>query len=620
MLPHRATRRKPQTVAADPDALATVPWHRGVIGTAAASRHHVSSGLPIVVAVVFGALSVAVVADFGEAPLSYASTSTTAAILDLIAGLGLVAAGAFHWWTHQRGSIGVLTALVGVVWLSADWIAWADGPPVARSAAMVVAPFLVPLVLHLGVAFPTGTVHSRAHRILVALAYAVTAVTSVGWALVRDPFRDRYCWSNCTDNSFLLGAEPDLARSLTDVWLRAATVIGVTIVAVCVVRLVRAASAGRRLLLAVLVPTSVVGGTLAAFAIVLSADRTESPTRRALMSLFAARAAAFVGLAAGLTWAVLRELRTRRSVARLAAQLGAAPSPGALRDVLAAALLDDSLEIVYWLPDQERYVDAGGHHVDPRPQPAQTATTVAREGRPLAVVIHDQSLAATHDLEREIGAASRLAVDNERLRAEALAQLADLRAARTRIVEAADDTRRQLERNLHDGAQQRLLALSYELQLAEADATAAGDPRLADLLATAGDKAATALVELRDLAHGIFPMILTEAGLGAALATYVDTAPLRVDLAGVPDDRVGDDAEIAAYHSVVAVIERAVHRCASRLEVKFTRSATDLDIDSVDDAADSRPDDLTHIADRVGALGGQITVNGNRVRAVIPCA
>jgi len=618
--PHRATRTKLQTVAAERDALATVPRHRGVSGTVAASRHRAVLGLPIVLAVVFGALSVAIVADLGAEPRSYASTSTSAAILDLMAGLGLVAAGAFHWWTHQRGSIGVLTALVGVAWLSADWIGWNDGPAVVRSVAMVVAPFLVPLVLHLGVAVPTGTVRSRAHRSLVALAYAVTAVVSVGWALVRDPFRDRYCWSNCTDNSFLLRADPDLARSLTDVWLRAASVIGVTIVAVCVVRLVRASDAGRRTLLAVLVPIAVVGVTLAAFAILLIADRAEGPARRALMSLFVARAGALVGLSAGLTWVVLRELRTRRSVARLVEQLGAAPAPGALRDVLAGALLDDSLEIVYWLPEQQRYVDAGGHQVEPRAGPAQTATTIAREGRPLAVVIHDRSLTATHDLEREIGAASRLAVDNERLRAEALAQLADLRAARARIVEAADDTRRQLERNLHDGAQQRLLALSYELQLAEADATAASDPRLAAVLATAGKKAATALVELRDLAHGIFPMILTEAGLGPALATYVDTAPLRVDLAGVPDDRVGDDAEIAAYLSVVAVIERAAHRSASRLDVTFTRSAADLDIDSVDDAADSHPDELIHIADRVGALGGRIAVNGNRVRAVIPCA
>jgi signal transduction histidine kinase len=574
-----------------------------------------------VLAAVFGALSIAVVADLAATTRSYAATSTSAAILDLTAGLGLVAAGAFHWWTHQRGSIGVLTALVGVAWLSADWIAWADGPAVARSAAMVVAPLLVPLVLHLGVAFPTGTMPSRAHRILVAAAYSVTAVVSVGWAMIRDPIRDLYCWNNCTDNSFLLRAEPDLARSLSDLWLRAVLVIGVTIVAVCAVRLVRASHAARRSLLAVLIPILAVGSSVTVFAMRLIADRVESPLRWAFLRLFVVRAGALVVLAAGLTWVVLRELRTRRSVARLAAQLGATPAPGALRDVLARALHDDSLEIAYWLPDEQRYVDSDGQRVEASPGPVQTSTTIAREGRPLAVVIHDRSLAATHDLEREIGAASRLAVDNERLRAETLAQLAALRAARARIVEAADDTRRQLERNLHDGAQQRLLALSYELQLAEADATGADDPRLAAMLATAGAKAATALVELRDLAHGIFPMILTEAGLGPALATYLDTAPLRVDLAGVPDDRIGDDAEIAAYLSVIGVIERAAHRSARRLNVTFTRSAMDLDIDSVDDAAaESLPDDLIHVADRIGALGGQTIVNGNRVRAVIPCA
>jgi hypothetical protein len=133
-------------VTVELDAEATVSWHPSVTGTAAASRHPVASGLPIVLAVVFGALSVAVVADLGETTRSYSSTSTGAAILDLTAGLGLVAAGAFHWWTHQRGLIGVLAALVGVAWLSADWIAWNHGPAVARSAAMVVAPFLAPLV------------------------------------------------------------------------------------------------------------------------------------------------------------------------------------------------------------------------------------------------------------------------------------------------------------------------------------------------------------------------------------------------------------------------------------------------------------------------------------------
>jgi hypothetical protein len=118
-----------------------------------------------------------------------------------------------------------------------------------------------------------------------------------GWALLRDPFRDRYCWSNCTDNSFLLRAEPDLARSLTDLWLRATLAIGVTIVAV-------------------LIPIVAVAVTVTASAILMIAERAESPVRRAFMELFVARGGALVGLAAGLTWVILRELRT------------AGPSPG----------------------------------------------------------------------------------------------------------------------------------------------------------------------------------------------------------------------------------------------------------------------------------------------------
>jgi signal transduction histidine kinase len=234
-------------------------------------------------------------------------------------------------------------------------------------------------------------------------------------------------------------------------------------------------------------------------------------------------------------------------------------------------------------------------------------------------VTHDRSLEASHDLAREIGAASRLAVDNERLRAQALAQLSDLRTSRVRIVETADDTRRQLERNLHDGAQQRLLALSYELQLAEADARAAGDTRLAGVLTEAGERAGTALVELRDLAHGIFPVILTEAGLGPALATFVDMAPLRVELVDLPDERLRAHVETAAYLAVTAAVEHAAARSASRVVAAFKTAGMELEVELVDDGTGSSPDDLIRVRDRVGALGGRLDVDRSRVQVVIPC-
>ena len=170
-------------------------------------------------------------------------------------------------------------------------------------------------------------------------------------------------------------------------------------------------------------------------------------------------------------------------VARLAEALGAAPPPGSLGPALARSLGDDGLEVAYWLPSSQRYVDASGRTVDPAPGHGQASTAIVRNGQPVALVIHDGALTP----EREIGAAARLAVDNERLRAEILAQLDDVRASRSRIVETADLVRRRLERNVHDVAQQRLLAASFELRLAQTEAITSGDAGLADRLSTASD-------------------------------------------------------------------------------------------------------------------------------------
>lgn len=608
-------------VATDHDAPATAARHNRAVEAVAGALRPIGGGrsLPLLFAFGVGGLSVAVVADVSLIPRSYAAMSTQAAVVDLAAGLGLIAAGGFSWHNQERGSGGLLTALIGVTWLATDWVGWADGPAITRSVAMVIAPFLLPLVIHLGVAFPTGRVTGRLARSSVAVAYGATAFVSIGWALVRDPYRDRYCWSNCTDNTFLMHAEPELARSLTVLWLSFVLAAGGLLAAVGAWRLGRGSRTARSTLAPVIAPVALVAVTQALHAGRLLADRAEHPQHPVATAVFFARAVALIALAAGVIWAVLRELRTRRAVARLADDLGAAPPPGSLRAALARSLGDDRLDVAYWLPGPQTYVDADGQPVDPRPGPTQAATPIVRNGQPVAIVIHDRSLDDTHDLEREIGAASRLAVDNERLQAQAMAQLSDLRASRTRIVEAADNARRQLERNLHDGAQQRLLALSYELQLAEADARAANDTRLAGALATATAKAATALVDLRDLAHGIFPVILTEAGLGAALATFLDTAPVPVQLVDLPDQRFPDDIETAVYLTVTAAVEHAARRSASRIVATFTRINDDLGIELVDDGVEISPDDMIHIRDRVGALGGRLDVDESHVLAVIPC-
>jgi signal transduction histidine kinase len=243
-----------------------------------------------------------------------------------------------------------------------------------------------------------------------------------------------------------------------------------------------------------------------------------------------------------------------------------------------------------------------------------------RDGQPLAVVVHDWALAAEHDLEREIGAAARLAVDNERLRAENLAQLEDLRASRTRLVATADATRRRLERDLHDGAQQRLLAALYELRLAaSATSTQNSDPALVAKLSEASRLAEQTLSELRELAHGIYPAILTEAGLGPSLRTFADRAPIAVEITGVVDDRFDANVEAASYLVVVETVNDASRNTATLASVRVHNGGASLIVDVDHDGSTTSSDLAVHLADRVGALGGQLAVDGTAVRAELPC-
>jgi signal transduction histidine kinase len=304
----------------------------------------------------------------------------------------------------------------------------------------------------------------------------------------------------------------------------------------------------------------------------------------------------------------------------LAAELGEAPSPGKLREALAAAVGDQDLEVLYWLPGSQRFVDSSGTSVDPPDPGAGRATTpIVRAGRQVALVVHDVGRLDGPVLEQEIGAAAKLAVDNERLQAEVLAQLADLRASRGRIIDQGDSERRRLERNLHDGAQQRLLALSYDLRLAQAGATKDGVAPLAGILDSAAETTQTALEELRDLANGIFPAVLTEAGLAPALETLADTAPIPIQLGELPPGRYSDTVETTAYLTVEEAIEDAAARNASLATANVVQLDNHLIVTVTDDGT-KRDSKLVHLADRIGALGGSLETGPTTLRAEIPCA
>ena len=270
--------------------------------------------------------------------------------------------------------------------------------------------------------------------------------------------------------------------------------------------------------------------------------------------------------------------RARFAVARLAAELGEAPPPGRLRAALAEAVGDPSLEVAYWLPATGRYVDASGRPTEPpKSEPGRAVTPIVRAGEPVALVGNDSSVLDGRELVEQIGSTARLAVDSERLRAEILGQLADLSASRARIVETSDRERRRLERNLHDGAQQRLLAVSYELRLALEDARADGDDGLASHSRRPSRTRARRSPELEEPRAGNLSSGARRGRHRACARGARELGADRVDVVAAPEGRYPAATETAAFVVVTEALRDAVARHASfltvRIEVVDTRSS-----------------------------------------------
>jgi signal transduction histidine kinase len=547
---------------------------------------------------------------------TYAGQSSAAAVLGLIAGFALVLAGLVVSFRRSWTLVGNLTLLADFAWFAPVCVGWQGGSPLVRSLGMLGAGFTFPLLVHAALAYPNGRVQTTAGRVVVGAAYVEAVLAALGLALFRDPFFDPNCWANCTDNSFLLLSLPRVARAIetTDRWFAVAA--GAAFVAVCIARLVRNSGPGRRALLPVAMPAMLFAGGITAHAIALQRVPKEDPSDPIFFSTFVIMSAAVTLFAAGLLWGSVNMRLQRRAVARIVTSLGDAPPPGSLESALARAVGDPQLRIAYWLTNTQRYVDANGQPVaEPIAAPGRATTALVRDERRVALVSH---AAALPEIESEMGAAVRLALENERLQAEGLAQLEELRASRTRIVETGDAERRRLERDLHDGAQQRLLAVSYEIRLARAAAEEHGDVETSSFLAAALDGVQAALDELRELAHGIYPAILGEAGLATALATLADTAPLQLEITDVAEERYPSPVETGAYVLVVEALDNAATRGATHATVTAVRDNDQLVV-TVEDDGSERTSAMVQLDDRVGALGGRLVVGSMTLRATIPC-
>jgi signal transduction histidine kinase len=483
------------------------------------------------------------------------------------------------------------------------------------------------LIAHLILAYPSGRLTSRLDRAFVAIGYCFAAGYGLLFMLFYSPRapNDEDIWEFPTwadPYTHVTWLDLSAAKRVLDWTL---LVLGMLFLALLVRKLVRASPMGRR----VVWPLTFAGCFIVvqfSVQMALYGEPVNSWTHPTWFWIVViAPLSVPVALAAGLLWG-----RTARSaVADLVVELERTP-PGSVRDALARTLRDPSLELALWLPERGAYVDSEGRPRELSAAGSDRAVTVLGPVEsPVAALVHDPTLLERRGLLEAAGAAARLALENERLQAELRLQLEEVRSSRARIVQAGDNERRRLERNLHDGAQQRLLGLGLALKLAR-EQLGAGANGTAELLVEAEDELRAALDELRELARGIHPAILTDQGLAAAVRSLAERSAVPVTILALPYERLGEPVEAAAYFVVseaLANVTKYAH--ASNVRVNITRrdalAVVDIEDDGVGGADPAAGSGLRGLLDRIQALDGQLSIDsspgrGTRIRAEIPCA
>ncbi len=523
-----------------------------------------------------------------------------------------VVCGLVAWWRRPDSRLGLLmigagfaNALSTLSWTTSDL-----GFTVGQALD-----FVPPVIfLHVFLAWPDGRLNGRFERWLVGAAYA----TAIGLELARMTLG-----GFGAHNLLQIVDAPAASAEVTRIQLLAMSAFCLGALGVLVARRRRE---GRPLRRSVRLLVDAFGlGLVMVAALFLSHVFSGPAIPQLRWATFAVLGLAPVAFLVALLHARL----ARSSVGDLLVELRADPAPADLRDALARALRDPSLTLAYWLPDFHAYADEGGRPVrladgDPR----RATTLIDRHGEHVAALVHDSALLEERELLDAVTAGAGIALENGRLHAQLRARLEELRGSRARIVAAGQTERKRLERNLHDGAQQRLIALSLELGMLEESLR--GDPDAARRLDLARREIARSLEELRDIARGLHPAVVSGHGLAVGLEQLAARAPLPVRLTVNVGERLPEPLEVAAFYLVsesLANVGRHAH--AETASVEVARAGGLLVVEVVDDgvggADTEQGSGLRGLADRVEALGGRLRVwspagGGTRLRAEIPCA
>jgi signal transduction histidine kinase len=527
---------------------------------------------------------------------------------------------------------GDLLVIVGAGWFLAslatsdDEVAYSMG----RVAGWVVEVGLVYLVL----AFPSGTL-GRVDRALVGAIGLVVALLYMPTALLVEQYPTpsplSSCTADCPGNAFMLvDAEPAFVE---DVVRPVRELLTIVIFAAATLRLAWRIKHASHVLRRSLTPVLAVAiFRLGALATGIAARKLApgSHVAEVLAWLIALALPALAG--AFLVGLVRWRLFIAAAMQRLATRLRGHAGPASLRDALAEAFDDPTLDVVYRLEEPEgHWVDAAGHPIELGSLAAGRSVTEARDGeRLVAAIVHDPALGVDQAFVDSATSYAAITLDNHRLAVQTSALLREVNSSRARIQAAADHERRRIEHDLHDGAQQRLVALRIKLELA-AEQTGDGN-RSAETLRALGREIDEAVDEVRALARGIYPGPLAARGLVEALrAAALRTAlPTSVLADGV--GRYSREVETAAYFCCLEAMQNAdKHAAGATTTVIEIADNGALTLEVRDDGAgfDAANADggvgLLNMRDRLEAVGGRLAIDsrpgrGTRVRGVIPLA
>ena len=537
-----------------------------------------------------------------------------------------VGAGLVAWTRRPENRTGALMIAVGLSYALVGLLF--NAVILVATPAMFVLFYLLRtlpegVLPHLLAVFPDGRATTRLQRVFIVANYTATVPLALVELLLVHP--DRLGCTGCPDDPLGIGIRHPYGDAVLTVSSLLFVALGALLLWIMAARWRRASGPRRRSL----APVVLVGGVLVVIYVV----------RQALVAVMSSPPLAdwldLVVVATLMLWplaflaGLARTRLDRSAVGDLAVELSEPLLPGRLEQALARALHDPTLQLAYWLPDRDAFVDAVGRPVELPTAGGDRAVTILRhDGDPVAVLLHDATLEEDPALVRAVAATARTTIENERLQAEVRAQLEEVRASRARIVEFGDAERRRVERNLHDGAQQRLVSISLALGIARSQVGATSEQEMAVALDEAAAELRLALAELRELARGIHPVILSEAGLGPALAALAERSPIPVTVTAVPPERLPSRVEETAYYvASEALANAAKHAHATAVSISARRLEGELLVEVGDDGvggADPDGSGLRGLADRVAALDGQLRVHsphgkGTRITVELPC-